>query len=565
MRKSGFLLAALALLLSGCDAGGDGSRPGEEGAPPPQLSVSAFTQAGGQDVKRDEVLELRLSEPVDPDSMRSGTVLVRGKEDGREQPVRVEADGATIRIHPPTPFGWEPEARYQVTVEGFPSLRAPRTPDGRLLSRPYRGSFATSRSYGPDLSPPVVESLQVEETEPGLWSVLVRFSETVDPRTVRIDESLTVRSPADGARVAGRLIHDRRVKDFRFLPDAPPAAREVRVVVTTGVTDLAGNPLQLMGQEDRTFTLSAVPEETLGEITEDFTSDEMMDPTGTTALWNDPRAPGVLLGDPARTTLLLDGGDPAAAELPFSIGAEPVVIRILLRREELGPARPLTALLWAPYGGDLVQAEYEGITVRITPTLRESLDDPGFDFEPQTVLSRDRYRVEADTRELAPLPFTRTFDYDGSADLLLEIRIGRGTHTNLMRAVESDFSVAWSEQGRKAVPLRPLLALRSFTTEPTATSRFYDSGSPGPKYLDPVLQPRTLPYDAELELEFQGARELDASGRPRRTTVGDLSPWVRNVRLLAGYRYLRFRATFRGMSLSGEELAIDDLRIPFLR
>jgi hypothetical protein len=42
-----------------------------------------------------------------------------------------------------------------------------------------------------------------------------------------------------------------------------------------------------------------------------------------------------------------------------------------------------------------------------------------------------------------------------------------------------------------------------------------------------------------------------------------MSDFVEDVTTLSGYRYLRFRAVFRGASVSGEEAALDELRVPF--
>ena len=117
--------------------------------------------------------------------------------------------------------------------------------------------------------------------------------------------------PADDQ---GRMLADRRSRLFRFLPQ--PGVRPASLVVrlTRGIQDLAGNPLRLAGSGEWILELPPVPQPPtaddggeFGEIAEDFTSDRMMDPAGTCALWNDPAHPGVLHGSPARTTLHLAG------------------------------------------------------------------------------------------------------------------------------------------------------------------------------------------------------------------------------------------------------------------
>jgi hypothetical protein len=330
-----------------------------------------------------------------------------------------------------------------------------------------------------------------------------------------------------------------------------------------GILDLAGNPLILGDREETVFHL---PDPALApallEIAEDFGTSHMMDPSGTTAQWNAAGAPGVLSGAPGTTTLLLDG-DPAVPETHFAAGGESLVIRMLLTRSELGPSRSFTSLLWAPSATGLVSSEYRGLTVRLVPTSRERLDEQGQDRHPVVVLDQETWRIQPGRTELLTVPFSSWFAYDGQTNLILEIRVASGTHTNFFRARPSRPGKAIVRRGGKAEPLRPIVGFKSISIEPTATSRFFDTGSDAPEYFEPVVNPATMPRGVTMELRFQGAAQLTSPGRPPR--VAATSEWMEDVTRLSGYRYLRFRVTFRGRSLSGEKPLLDDLVIPFRR
>jgi hypothetical protein len=68
-----------------------------------------------------------------------------------------------------------------------------------------------------------------------------------------------------------------------------------------------------------------------------------------------------------------------------------------------------------------------------------------------------------------------------------------------------------------------------------------------------------------MELRFQGARRLGPDGRPSPTDPTAVSEWVKDPSVLTGYRYLRFRVVFRGVSLTGEDPVLDDIVIPYRR
>ena len=98
-----------------------------------------------------------------------------------------------------------------------------------------------------------------------------------------------------------------------------------------------------------------------------------------------------------------------------------------------------------------------------------------------------------------------------------------------------------------------------------ATSWFYDTGSDSPEYLPVFLHPESMPRGVSMELSFQGTTMLGPDGLPPADDAEALSDWVSDPTDLNGFRYLRFRVVFSGVSLTGEDPVLDDIVIPFRR
>ena len=572
LRNTPLLILTAALLIVGCTEESSAPRAATGVADSPALTVVRFARKGVLDVRRDEPLVVVFSEDLDPESVVPGSIRILRRRGNREQPFEATVKGRRLILTPPSPFGFEAGERYWVIIEGFPSLRAPRSRDGQLMRRRYRASFGTSRLYRPETVPPEVAGVSLREEAGGGWRVNLEFTEPVAPGSMDVGSTVSIRDLSTGQPIPGRLIADRRSRLFRFLPQPGSRPTSVAVGLSGAIQDLAGNPLALRGDGEWILDLPVMPEPraadnpgSIGEIAEDFTSILMMDPAGTCALWNDPAHPGVLLGSPARTTLALPG-DGTQPEEWIGIGDERVELRLILTREELGPARELTGLLWSPPDSGRTRATYRGISVRITPTSRRRLRDTAPDFGPTaTVLAEPEYRVEPGRESLVPIPFGRPYRYDGQSNLLVTVVVEPGDHTNFLRVRRTRAGESLIRVGRRAEPLRPALAVRGFSLNPVATSWFFDTGSESPEYLQVFVHPERMPRGMEMEVTFQGARRLGPDGRTPLPDPTAVSEWVKDPAGLVGYRYLRFRVVFRGVSLTGEDPVLDDIVIPFRR
>ncbi len=564
--RRALLLLALLIpgLLIGCgDAATGSSAPGVPSSEP-EFVVVSFNQDGAWDVRRDESLILRFSAEVDLNTLRAGSVRVVRRAGAADFPVSMEVDGDTLLLKPPAPFGFDADARYTVQIDGFPSLRAIRNRTGQPLMGDFRAVFGTSRYCGPDLESPTVSGISLGEEPGGYWNLTLTFSEAVSPDSVKAEASVTVVALPDNEVVSGRFIHDRNARVFRFLPERTLEARAIRVLLDRNILDLAGNRLD---PGEYAVSILALPEPTTepstGEIVEDFTGTLMMDAVGTTALWNHPSAPGALLGRPRTSILDLSGGGDAGGP-GIALGGGEVLIRMLVSRDELGPARRITGFVWTPAIGAAVPAEYESLEVRITPVAQERLDRAGLDLGPTVTAVREApYVVGPDAGASVSVPFEHVFATDAEMDLLVEIRIGPGMHTNILRARYDESGRSEARWAGERELLRPAIGLKSYSLFPVARSRFYDTGTTAPEYFRPVLDPAAMPEGVRFDLSFQGATRLDADGRPPAGDPAAVSEWVTDITLLKGYRYLRFHASFTGAGPNGEAPFLDTLLVPF--
>jgi hypothetical protein len=554
------MLLVMALLLGvGCDPRSPVARREAANAGTPFL-VAAFPADGERDVRRDEPLVVEFSAPVDPRSLRPGSIRILRRRGNVEVPITLTVRGTRVTIHPPDPFGLDGRSGYWLIIEGFPSLSAVADLSGRPLSRRYRGRFWTSRFYRPGLDPPSVTSVEARQEPGGRYSVRLRFSKPMEASSLTARGNLEVFS--EGGPVDGDLSHDRRAEVFRFVPRGGERPRALRVVLSRAVRDLLGNPLALPEPPEFFVPLPALETADIGgEVSEDFTTCDQLDPAGTTALWNSGRAPGVLLGEPGSLDFL-PGPETGRPVVPVSIGAERTNVRVLYRASELGPAREITGLLLESLG-PLMLSEHEDLTIRVTRTLRQRLDERGQDLAPALVVFEARpWHVTAGERGTMLIPLLPTITHDGAAGLLFEISIGPGTHSNLLRAFDGDPRRAEIRQGAGSLSVHLALGLRGFSLEPLATSRFYDSGEDAPRWLDPVAEPSGMPAGVVLGLQFQGASRLSKDGLPPEEP-GVVSEWTDDVTRLSGFRYLRFRAVFRGVNTGCGDAVLDALRIPF--
>jgi hypothetical protein len=287
--------AFLVALGAGC-GGGSGGEDGE----PSRLLALSFDLENRTDVRRNQPLVFSFSARLDPESVTLDTLQVFRGSPTQPTPVlgRYEVRGNRVLFHPailpgdPNPlglpinaFGFDDATAYTVALPGVdqtpPPLRTLRTPSGHPLLRTYTAGFRTGSEYLPE-DPPVrprfvrasdtngnrdddlfrfapagLDPADLRRELPSDVRVTVEFSEAMDPRSVTTEPQAPGR-PGGSFRlhetdlnlgIAGTAGWTPDGRRFTFVPATPlanqAAVRRYLATITSGIRDLAGNPLLL--------------------------------------------------------------------------------------------------------------------------------------------------------------------------------------------------------------------------------------------------------------------------------------------------------------------------------
>jgi hypothetical protein len=264
------------------------------------LVLTSFVQDGRTDVWRNEVLEFRFSQPL-----RRGSVTDRTLRIGRltTSGFLLPADGARVVtgnvvrfdtrrtqanydasrrpngtwIEGDRPEGLMAYGTYTVRVPATPGAPSLRTRDGRAIAQPFAGTFVTNDQcidaaegqpwfigdHGTGLlgfDPPRSGALGLVDENA---SIVLEFSEPVLSTSLVPGTTVLVTRLRDGTAVPGTISPDAYApsgRRFLFTPaggfgvDAAGRGWDIAVRLTTGITDIAGNPLKraVGAQEFRT-------------------------------------------------------------------------------------------------------------------------------------------------------------------------------------------------------------------------------------------------------------------------------------------------------------------------
>lgn len=251
-----------------------------------RLVLTSFLQADRTDVLRNEVLEFRFSAPLRKGSVDLRTLQVNEVIAGGVRPAQGAriVTGNLVRFDPTrtqsnydasvAPNTWflegdRPEGlpgwtNFVVTVPvAAPGRRALRSRDGRPLERAFSSTFRTTNGcldpvagqprFIGDHGTGVIGFDPPRHAATGLVdddaAVVLEFSEPILTESLRPGETVLVTNLGTGAAVDGTVTPDAQApsgRRFLFRPTGGFGGQggAVQVALTTGVTDLAGNPLQ---------------------------------------------------------------------------------------------------------------------------------------------------------------------------------------------------------------------------------------------------------------------------------------------------------------------------------
>jgi hypothetical protein len=201
---------------------------------PPEV-IDVIPSPGEIDVPVNTTITIHFSEPLNPDTLTSDTIILEGPEGPVEANVDPVFNATGVILRPLENLNTL--TTYTLSVSGVEDIA------GNLIASPYEMTFTTGAQA--DVESPEVVRVTPSGGEVAVNSVVVvEFSEPIDPATIndttfRLYNS-TSREDVEGSREVdstGRIVY--------FMPLEPLAVgTEHKIIVSSGVQDVAGNALE---------------------------------------------------------------------------------------------------------------------------------------------------------------------------------------------------------------------------------------------------------------------------------------------------------------------------------
>jgi len=248
LARTGYALAlSLSLALAACGSGGET----DDFSGPRVIETNPAPEATG--VPLSGPIEATLSGGIDPATVNDNTFIVTGAPGASGVAGEVTFQNRKAIFTPSAPLA-DGATYHAVLTTGIKDL------DGVPLSDNYIWSFKTGAGGGgggggPDQTPPEVVSTTPRRGATNVATdatVRVVFSESIRPETLRV-ETFFIQG------VPGEIRYDDATRSATLKPQAPLAPQtRYQVMVTTAITDPAGNPLA--AAESWSFTTASGPD-----------------------------------------------------------------------------------------------------------------------------------------------------------------------------------------------------------------------------------------------------------------------------------------------------------------
>jgi hypothetical protein len=645
-----FTACSAALLVVACgDAGNGGKSERAPGETPVALKVIGCDVASRDDVARNQILTIRFSAALSKASLKpevlsrainigivtpSGRVPAKGIlyhpiVKGKEQRDRLAFDPtrtprAAILLCADNPFGYDPLTTYTIDIPTpATSTKFLTGTDGRPIIEPYDAFFNTTDKYVRES--PIVQPRYIGTDGQGTLGfnpvrklngevpynarVDVVFDSAMDPASFEIGNTVSVKndtlSTLQGATVLvpGTFSPDACGKAYTFSPSFSfgGGGYDISVILSTGLKDLAGNPLaNPQTIRFRTEVKAGVP--TTQIINELFDNNLKMDAVNTTADWNGATL-GALTGGSVTTTVVAvqlqvsqyPGGlrtrvrdHPFANQGSGGVGHD----QWIYLQSELGPASAITAIGWGPSSNALFASYHSAVALVLGHTQGDSLGttmDNNFDVGipvkvtdiPYTIPQRATIDPPCNNDSCAvgywPMPtFSGFFEYNGKNNLIVDVDAALGTNYQITRIFFGPVGFpnrhCFGATGSAAATLTETAVTdMNFTKKRRTTigqSKFYDSGVVNPNYSTPILTPSSQTGGTTAQIEFEGADGIlfPIPGNPNNVIPDPttFTGFVTNIDQLDGKRFVRFRITFVANVNTGQVPIIKSLGLPYI-
>jgi hypothetical protein len=259
----------------------------------------------------------------------------------------------------------------------------------------------------------------------------------------------------------------------------------------------------------------------------------------------------------------------------------PISIQMVWPTAEMGGrARTITGFFWVL--GVPFTRTYPNLTIRMGHA-NDLVDAQGFaglvysgsnfgDF-PVQVVPTTTYRTSPAiiTGDFVRGPdFLENFNYNGQEGLMMDlVHNGDPASNNAWERWRADINYP-IQCATYLIGTTPGAAnkwlfttrFRYLTPGAEAQSQFYDIGRSNARTLPQQVVPTTQPAGTSVVFQWQGAREDTIN--PSIPDLSTLTPWFSDIRQLASYRYIRFRATLNNNTIARTSPSVDILSMPYV-
>jgi hypothetical protein len=660
VRLGGALLAGL--VAASCGSGGSGGTGDPNMIVKPGALKVIYVSANRRDNwERNAAIEIRFSAMLSKESMKPdvisravqiGIVTAKGRvpakgclyfpagkgefadKDGllRDRlifnPTRTKCTSTSLCAD--NPFGFDPLTTYVITIPSpATSHKFLTSTDGSPIVEEYDTFFTTGEKYVRDIVQPKFTgtdgqgSLSFDPPRklngevPYNARIFLAFDEPLEPSSFEFGNTILVKNETLSALqgttvlVPGTFQPDACARVWTFIPSFSygGAGYDIAVTLTSGLTDLAKNPLG-NPQTIRFRTEVKAGVVTTQVINEPFDNQAKMDVANTTADWN-----GTVLG-------VLQGGSVTTNVVPIQLTATqyPGAVRTRVRdhpfaqtgsggvghdqwiyfQAQLGAPAAITQIGWGPSSNALFASFHTEVIVTLGHTQGDSLGTTfanNFDVGTPVKVADDQYiipqRATIDPPcnsdnpggscgalgavGFWPLPiFTNFFEYNGKNNLIVDVDATLGTNYQITRIMFGPvgfplthmFGANGSTAGTFA---ETVVTDMQFTKKRRTTigqSLFYDSGVGNPNYDSPIISPATQTGGTSADIEFEGANGIlfPIPSNPNNVIPDPttFTGFVSNVDQLDGRRFIRFRVTFVSNVNTGQVPVIKSIAIPYI-
>ena len=520
------------------------------------------------------------------------------------------------------PFGFAPLTTYTVTIPTAASSKKYVTAsNGKGIIEPFTSFFTTGEKYAREVKQPKFTGTdgqgslgfdpprKLNGEVPFNARVLVVFDEPMDPASFELGNTVTVvnetLSALQGRTVAvsGTFDTDECGKTWRFTPSFSfgGAGYDIAVTLTTGLKDLAGNPISYpQTLRFRTEVKAGVP--TTQSLSETFDNTLFRDTANTTCEWGTVSAGNMTGGAVTTTTVTVSlqvsqypgGLRTRVRDHPFAqtgsggVGHD----QWIYTQAELGTSAAITQVNWAPSSNALFASFHNNVTVVMGHTQGDALStamDNNFDVGSPVKVADASYIIpqrasvdppcQSDACAVGywPLPaFSDFFEYNGKNNVVLDISADLGTNYQITRIFfgpvgfpnRHTFGAVGGTTGTLAEPVVQDMQFIKKRRTTIGQSLFYDSGVGNPDYATPVVLPSTQVGGTAAGVEYEGAKGIlfPIPSNPNNVIPDPttFTGFVTNMDQLDGYRFIRFRVTLVSNVNSGQVPLIKSIDLPYI-